>query len=80
MDDDFRAAFYGGYGDVASAAETFLALKSLFAVGEFTRIETVRSVLADLTEELDAAEFRDRAERELDARIRDAGPRLEEVA
>ncbi|WP_135855188.1 phosphotransferase family protein [Halorussus salinus] len=78
--DDFRAAFYGGYGEIEPTSETFLALKSLFAVGEFTRIETVRSVLAELTGELDAAEFRDRAERELDARIRDAETRLEELA
>lgn len=73
---DLRDALYEGYGEVRPMSETFLGLKSLFAVGEFTKVGNVYSVLSEIEPNLDVTGFRARAEEELDARIREAESRL----
>lgn len=78
MRSDLRDALYEGYAESRPMSDAFLAMKSLFAVGEFTRAGSVCSVLSDLNDEFDSSEFRTRAERELDARIEDAESRLDQ--
>ncbi len=77
---DLRNSLYEGYGEVRATSKTFLGMKSLFAVGEFTKIGNVHSVLSDVKDDLDTAEFRTRAEKELESRIHTAETRLEQLA
>jgi aminoglycoside phosphotransferase (APT) family kinase protein len=76
---DLRDALYEGYREVASISETFLATKSIFAVGEFTKIGNVYAVVDDVNSGLEASDFVARAESELGSRIEAAESRLTQI-
>lgn len=74
-----RAALVAGYRETAPVSERLLALKQLFAVGEFSRIGGAHSAVTEVLEEFDTTEFQRRAEQELAARRSRADSHLEQL-
>ncbi|MFC6733973.1 MULTISPECIES: phosphotransferase family protein [unclassified Haladaptatus] len=70
---DLREALWSGYAETASVTENFRAMKDLFAIGAVTRVGRVHAACSDVVEDLDEEEFRVRAERELERRLRRIG-------
>lgn len=69
---DLRDSLWAGYDEAAPLTENFEALKHLFAVGEFSKVGQIYSVLSDVVEEMNTTEFISRSEQELSRRLQRA--------
>jgi aminoglycoside phosphotransferase (APT) family kinase protein len=69
---DLRDSLWAGYAETATVSDSFEAMKHLFAVGEFTKIGRIYSVLSNVVEVVDTDEFVSRSEQELSDRLQRA--------
>lgn len=76
---DLRDSLWEGYAETAPVTKNFEAMKHLFAVGEFSKVGRIYSVLSDVVEEVDTAEFISRSERELSRRLQCAESSLSQI-
>jgi aminoglycoside phosphotransferase (APT) family kinase protein len=73
---DLRDSLWAGYAETATVSDSFEAMKHLFAVGEFTKVGRIYSVLSDVGEAVDTDEFVSRSEQELSDRLQRAKAHL----